>query len=46
MQSWLASVRQLSFNSLKGPAKFAFAVLALVALHASAAFAQPSEAAG
>ena len=46
MQSWLASLRQLSFTTLKGPAKFAFAVLALVTLHASAAFAQPSEAAG
>jgi K(+)-stimulated pyrophosphate-energized sodium pump len=43
MHTWLASLRRLSSNSLKGPGKFAAMLLALVTLHASAALAQPSE---
>jgi len=40
MHTWLAS------SVRKGPAKFLIAALAIFMLHASAAFAQPSEAAG
>ena len=39
MHTWLASVR-------KGPAKYVIAALAMFLMHASTAFAQPSEAAG
>ena len=40
MRTWLAS------SVCKGPAKFVIATLAMFLLHASAAFAQPSEAGG
>jgi K(+)-stimulated pyrophosphate-energized sodium pump len=46
MRTWLAALRRLSSVSCKDPAKFLAAAVTLFLLHASTAFAQPSEAAG
>jgi K(+)-stimulated pyrophosphate-energized sodium pump len=46
MHTWLAPLRRLSSATFPGPAKFMSAALTLFLLHASAAFAQPSEAGG
>ena len=45
MHTWLAVLRRLS-SARKNPAKFLTAALTLFLLHASTAFAQPSEAGG
>jgi K(+)-stimulated pyrophosphate-energized sodium pump len=45
MHTWLALIRRLSFIPRHNPAKFLTAALTILMLHASAAFAQPSEAA-
>ncbi len=46
MHTWLAVLRRLSFLPRNNPAKFLIAGLSILMLHASRAFAQPSEAAG
>jgi K(+)-stimulated pyrophosphate-energized sodium pump len=46
MHTWLAALRRLSSVSGKNPAKFLAGAVTLFLLHASTAFAQPSEAAG
>ena len=46
MHTWLAALRRLSSVTRNHPAKFLTAALTLLMLHASTAFAQPSEAGG
>jgi len=46
MYTWLAARRRLSSVARKSPAKILTAALTLLMLHASTAFAQPSEATG
>ena len=46
MHTWLAVLRRLSFIPRNNPAKFFVAALSILMLNASAAFAQPSGAAG
>jgi K(+)-stimulated pyrophosphate-energized sodium pump len=46
MNTWLASLRRLSSVPRSSPAKLLIAVLSLIMLHASTAFAQPSEVGG
>jgi len=46
MQTWLAALRRLSSVARKHPSKFILAAFTFLMLHASTAFAQPSEAGG